>query len=589
MRQRARLACAALALLAVACTEPAVPAGAPTATAGPRPTASPVPTATPTPDASATAAPGDDATPGDDRTPDADGTPDDGATPGAGGGTLRYGIGEPTAIVPPHAVSPDDLVVVDALFDALTTFDAGLSVIPAAAVSWSSDEDQRVWTFRLRAGARFHPLPSAPTQPGPPVTAADVKFAWEQAVRGPAGFRLELVEGYGALASGVAEQLAGVEATDPRTLVVRLAEPLSTFPAVVAHPSLAPVPRALWEADEEAFREQPVGNGPFRAAEAWVRGQFIRAQRVPDWANAARPASIDEVLFTSADPDAAYVAFQQGRLQVSPLPVGAVEAAVEQYGRSADGYHGSGVLLGATPTLYFLGFNAEHPPFDEPEIRRAVSLAVDRAALVEAVGAHVEVADSLLGPSLPNGGAGSCEACVHDPRTARRIFAEHDVQRLRLSFNRDGGHLPIARAIRDDLARVGVVLELSAQARDLRSYLEELADGDAGMFRYGWTPEHPVLDELLHPLFHSSQVDRRNYMRYAEDDVDALIDGARASPGALRRVFLSRRAEDLILNRDQAIVPLLHYRNTQVVDRRVRGYRLDAMGRPNLHEITLDP
>jgi oligopeptide transport system substrate-binding protein len=535
----------------VACTPEAPPAPAPT----------PTPTATPTPDEAAT---------------------------GPSGGTLRYGIAEPTAIIPMDAVTEDDLLVVDALFDSLTTYDRNLGIIPGAAVAWSADDEQRVWTFRLREGARFHPPAGDPDGEGQPVTAADFAFAWSRAAaEGAAGFRLSMVEGYEEVARGERTAMSGVEAVDERTLRVTLAEPLGTFPAVVAHPSLAPLSQAAFLADEAVYREQPIGNGPFRAAEAWVRGQFIRAQRAPGWTNAPAPALLDEVLFQFGDPDTAYVAFQQGRLQISPLPQAAVPQAVAQYGESDDGYHGPGVLLGETPTLYFLGFNVEVAPYDDVEIRRAVSLAIDREALAATVGEGVVPADSLLAASLPNGRAGTCEACVHDPQAAEAILAEQGVQRLRLWFNRDGGHLPVARRIREDLAEVGVVLELQAQAGDLRTYLGELAEGGAGMFRFGWAPEHPVLDELLHPLFHSGQIGRRNYMRYAAADVDALIDEARAAPGALRRVFLSRRAEDLVLNRDQVIIPLLRYRHTQVVDERVQGYRLDAMGRANLAEVSL--
>jgi oligopeptide transport system substrate-binding protein len=201
------------------------------------------------------------------------------------------------------------------------------------------------------------------------------------------------------------------------------------------------------------------------------------------------------------------------------------------------------VLLGETPTLYFLGFNVTQPPYDDPAVRRAVSLAIDRAALAEVVGEGVVPADSLLSASLPNGQDGTCDACRHAPQEAAELLAERGVERLRLWFNRDGGHLPVARAIRADLAEVGVVLELSSQAADLPSYLAELEDGVPGLFRFGWAPEHPVLDELLHPLFHSSQIGRRNYFRYAAEDVDELIGSA--------------------------------------------GFRLDAMGRANLAEVSL--
>jgi ABC-type transport system substrate-binding protein len=499
---------------------------------------------------------------------------------------LRYGIGEPTAIVPPDAVTLDDLVVVDALFDSLTAYDAGLYVQPAAAVAWQSDESQQVWTFRLREGARFHAPQDQPDEPGPPVRAADFKLAWEVAVaRGAAGFHLELVEGYEEAATGVVPELSGVEAPDDLTLVVRLREPLSTFPALVAHPALGPLPEALWHADEAAFREQPVGNGPFRAAEDWVRGQFIRVQRFPEWRDEAHAPALDEVLFQIADPDSAYVAFQQGRLQVSPLPLGAVGQAIRQFGTSPDGYRGPGVLQGETPTLYLLGFNVTQPPFDDPEIRRAVSLAIDRDALVEEVDAHVSVAASITGSTLPHGRDDVCSACIHDPEAAEAIFDERDIERLRLWFNRDGGHEPVARRLRADLAEVGVVLEL--QASDFADYLGHLERGDAGLFRYGWSPEHATLDEMLYPLFHSREIGVRNYMRYSDQEVDELLDGARSAQGSLRQLFHLRRVEDIVLERDQVVVPLMRYHHAHVVSDRVEGFRMDPLGRVNLAEVTL--
>jgi oligopeptide transport system substrate-binding protein len=505
-----------------------------------------------------------------------------------GRGTLRYGTAEPTAIVPGDAVTGSDRLIVDALFDSLTTYDAGMSVIPSAAVAWTATDDQRTWTFTLREGARFHQAPEATTGSGLPVTAADFKFSWERAVaEGAAGFLLELVEGYDEVAEGRRSNLRGVEAPDTHTLVVRLRSPLSTFPDVVAHPALGPLPRALWEQDPAAFREQPIGNGPFRAAETWARGQFIRVQRVAEWSNGRQAAHVDEVLFQFAHEDNAYVGFQQGRLHVSAVPQDAVQRAVEEFGAAADGFNGPGVLRGETPTLYFLGFDVTREPFDDPDIRRAVSLAIDRSAIVETVGANVAVADSLFGPGLRNGRVGTCDACEQDRAAARAIFEERGVERLRLWFNRDGGHLPVARRIRDDLAEVGVVLELQAQAHDLETYLTELSEGGPGMFRFGWTPEHAVADELLHPLFHSEEIGRRNYMRYDRADVDELIDEARRTPGVLRRVFLNRQAEDLILNRDQAIVPIMRYRHLLVVDDAVQGFRVDSLGHVNLAEVRL--
>lgn len=512
-------------------------------------------------------------TPGpDEPTPDAEGR----------GGTLRIGITEPASLLPFEAVEPDELLVVDALFDALTRYEANFVVSPSAAQSWTHDDDGATWTFTLREGATFHD--------GSPVTADDFAFTWNLAVReGAAGHHhLRGVAGYDALRRGAAASLSGVEAVDERTLRVQLSAPHADFPAVVGHPALAPVPRERFRADPERFTGQPVGNGPFAAAEERVPGQFIRLQRAPEWSNAGAPAALDEVLFQILDPEAAFVAFQQGRLQVSPLPEGAVEAAVEQFGASPDGYEGPGVLRGPTATVYFLAFNVTQPPYDDPDVRRAISLALDRQAIADsAAGGHAEPVDAFVPPVL-GGRAGACETCRHDPAEARRLLRERDepVGSLTLWFNRDGGHRTVAEQVRRDLAAVGLApVVFRSPAFD--EYLEVLEGGEAGFFRYGWRPEYPLADDLLYPLFHSSQIEQHNYMRYASEDVDALLDDARESLGLARRRFLLRQAEDRIINRDQVVVPIMRFRHNHVVSEEVEGFRLDAMGNANLHRVTL--
>jgi oligopeptide transport system substrate-binding protein len=402
----------------------------------------------------------------------------------------------------------------------------------------------------------------------------------------PAGPRPRDGDGYDAFVGGQAGRLRGVDAVDEVTLRVRLSRPHGAFAAVVAHPALGPLPEERWRADEDAFRAQPIGNGPFAAAEARVPGQYIRLQQAPDWDGGSGPAELDEVLFQIMDPETAFVAFQQGRLQVSPLPVGAVEAAVERFGESPDGYTGPGVLRGLTPVAYFLAFNVSEPPFDDARVRRAISLAIDREAVAATVlEGNVEVADTFV-PPVVGGQPASCEACRHDPAEAAALLEDVEVGELTLWFNRDGGHGPIAEQVRDDLTavRLGPV---AFESPPFGGYREALEAGEPGFFRYGWRPEYPLADDLLSPLFHSRGIGGHNFMRYARDDVDALLDDARATTSAARRRFLLRQAEDLVVNRDQVVVPIMWYRHSTVVAEEVEGFRLDAMGYANLHEVTL--
>ncbi len=502
--------------------------------------------------------------------------------------TFRYGMREPASILPGQAVDTDELVVVDALFDSLTTYDAvGAAVTDSAAVSWSPDETGLVWTFQLRPGATF--------AGGAAVTADDFVFAWNLAVaEGRAGYHLEEVEGYQPVRDGLAETMTGLTAPDPSTLVVRLREPFADFPAVAAHPALGPLPRALYLGDPAGFADRPVGNGPFVAAD-WDRGNFLRVTRFEGWRNGSGPAPLTEVLFRFSDAETAYVAFQQERYDYAPLPAGALEAARDEYGQADGGYRGPGVLDGPAGQLYFLGINHAVPPLDRVEVRQALSLALDREALADAV--RDGNADPALGAvpiALPDARSQPCATCRHDPETARQLFRQAGVTELELWFNRDGGHEQIAELVSQQLADVGVTLRVRTPPQgdpgtsEFALYLDRLRSGEAALFRFGWTVEYPTLDDALTPLFSATLAGApgaANYGNYTAPDVTALLSQARATLDEQQRRELYERAEDLALDRDQAIVPLLTFRHAAVVTDRFEGFALSPLGLPNLAEV----
>lgn len=509
----------------------------------------------------------------------------------ADGGTLRYAIPEPGAIVPVEADDPAALAVVDALFDSLTLWAHGdegssshLEVRPAAAVAWSSDSDARTWTFALRPGATFHD--------GTPVTAADFTFAWERAVElDEVGYHLRDVEGYRAFREGEAEGLSGVTALDEHTLEVRLAGPNADFPAIVGHPALGPLPRAPWQSDADAFRERPVGNGPFAMSEPWARQQFVRVSPFAGWRNRVAKPSVTEVVFQSLDTDTAYLAFQQGRIDFTNVPSGALEDAEAHYPQSPDGYTGPGILQGDVPSLYYLGFNVTRPPFDDPEVRRAVSQAVDRFAVAhQTLDGMVRPARSIVPPAVPGThGRGLCRVCRFDPDAAEQVFAERGITDLVLSYNREGGHERIARVLRRSLQRVGVRLEL--RTADFPEYLKTLEAGEAGLYRFGWAVDYPTADNALYPILHSSAIDDgdvgHNYGRYRDAEVDALLDEARATLDDEEREALHAEAADLALNRDHALAPLFTYRHAAIASERLEGLVYSPMGLVDLVSVKI--
>jgi oligopeptide transport system substrate-binding protein len=553
-RAAARPLTALLVALLVGCTSPA-----------PEP-----PTATPTPTSPA---------------------PEERPADRVGGGTLRLGLGvDPASIDPRFVVDEEGELVVSAVFEPLVTLDDRLGVVPAAAEAWEIDDDGREFTFELRE-ATFHD--------GTPVTADGFVRSFQRIADGTAtppsflAYLLEPVEGATAAATEGAE-LSGVEAVDDTTLVIRLTDPLPGFLRTLAHPSLVPLPEAADE-DLEGFGEQPIGNGPFAMAGPREPEAFLRLARFADHHT---PARLDEVLLQVYPDDPSreqqWEDFVDGQLQVADVPPERLDEARATYGESTDGYTGPGLLDGITSTVYLYGFDTTRPPFDDPRVRRAISLAIDRDALADDVMQGTRVAaTALVPPPIPGAQAGACEHCRHDPEAARAELEEAaaeledlELEELQLTHNRGRTHTAIAESMASDLEdALGIAVDLRGE--DLQPFVLGVRRGEVPFFRLGWETGDPDPGAYLYPLFHSSQVGMDNLTRYADEEVDALLDEARAATDDREARASYAEAEQRILA-DAPVVPLLWYRHTTVVAPTVRGLRWSPLGQLDLARVWLD-
>ncbi|MGI9017055.1 MAG: peptide ABC transporter substrate-binding protein [Euzebya sp.] len=514
-------------------------------------------------------------------------TPPPSATPVQGAGTFRYGIGEPTAIVPPLARSSDDRAVVDALFDSLTAWDVAGRAVPAAAESWFPNADLTTWTFTLRPQATFHD--------GDPVTADGFRQSWAGLVNdGSVGYLLEDVVGYAAASRGDTTSLAGVRALDDHTLQVSLVRPRADFPVVVGHPALGPIQTAQREADPQGWMEMPAGNGPFVMTEPWVHGDFIRAARWDGWVNGEWSVSgIAEVLFRIGDLDINYLGFTQGRRDFTAVPTDALPLAAAAFPRQGGTYNGPGLITGRRPEVYVLEINPSVPPYDDLRVRQAVSLIIDRMSLAaDNEGGNLAPATGLLPPSLPGSRQDDCELCTFNASGASSRLEDAGVRQLTLDFNAAGGHERIRNLLRQALSDIGVALVSNNRgpAPTLAEYQEELVAGRVGLFRVPLVADVPSALSVLYPMLHGREVPQNgglNYMRYNDPTVNSLLDQAARTLDEVQRGALLRRVEDLALNRDQVVVPLFTYQHAVVASERVSGLRYGPFGLLNLTEISL--
>jgi len=346
-------------------------------------------------------------------------------TPAAAGirtQTLLIGNGaEPEDLDPQVVTAYTDENLMLALFEGLTAIDERTSrPIPAAAASWDTSPDGLTWTFHLREGLRW--------SNGEPLTAGDFVASWQRvlspglaseyayllyAVRNAERFNRGELREPGAL---------GFSAPDARTVQLALARPTPYLAALTAQPAWFPVnPRLLARFGATAARgtawTRPghlVGNGPFALVE-WTPNARIVVARNPAYWNAAAVTLNRIVFFPDESADTEERDFRAGQLHVTAtLPL----TKLALYRRAEP------ARLRVDPFLqtFFLRFNTTQAPFDDPRVRRALALAIDRDLLSRSVLSGARPPAHSFTP--PHCGDYTARARIDfDPAAARRLLA----------------------------------------------------------------------------------------------------------------------------------------------------------------------
>lgn len=516
----------------------------------------------------------------------APGSPSTAQTPAADG-AVRIALIEPAAIDPAFAVDEPGLTVVDALFDPLTEVEPDGTVTGATAADWEVSEDGRTFTFRLRETARFHD--------GTQVRARDFVRAFNRLVRGtddraPAAPEL-LTEVQGFAATHLAgAPLAGVEEVDERNLRIRLDEPRADLPAVLSHPRFTPVP-PLADLDPQEFARGPVGNGPYRLAAPWDGGAEIRL--VGHEAH-RQPPAVEHITFVlyvgQRAEERAYADLRAGSVDVAPVepdaPLLSTLPPPRETTTVAADDRPLQILSGDVAEVYLYGFVTDRPPLDDPAVRRAFSLLVDRRVIAsQAAGGRIP-ATSLLPPGTPGRQPATCGHCGFDPEAAAEVLAGRPLPPLRLLATDDDAATAAAHRVAADVtAATGLQVEVTTVP--VSEYLDRLDAGDVDVFGLQWSLPTPTPDDLLFRAFSSRRVGATNLVRLRSAAIDALLEDARGARDRGRRLDLYRRVERRVL--DQVVVtPVWYDRVAYGTSTTVQGLRIDRAGRLDLSGLRVE-
>lgn len=482
---------------------------------------------------------------------------------------LRIGIDEVRSLDPAELETGADVLVASQIFDGLVETDPATGeVLPAVALRWEVKEKGRLLRFHLGSSA-FHD--------GSPVRAQDFVFAWTRLVdpsQGyPFAFLLEEVAGFsGHRTSFGAEPFQGIKAVGERVLEIRLRSPNPGFPAILAHPALSPVPQ---NADTPEYELRPIGNGPYRLVRDLGLGTPIDLQAVQ-----GATAGVEHVEFRPFDePEDGWPEFVAGELDMAQIP----EALIPRVAADEEGSEGVQPL----GRLLYCGFNLRGDGAPGA-LRTAVSVGVDRAALVRSVYGQLAVpAQGIVPPSFPQHREEACgDRCEYDPDRARSLVEEVPAKfrRFTLSFPLSTVGEELAEGLRDQLADLG--LDVKLEGHEEVEYARLLRRGGHEAFCLVWVANAPTSQSMLEPLVAAGSADNQTGVR--DDRLGALLDRARQERDAAERAELYVQAERRALEL-MPIVPLAWFRSHLAAQPYVSGFEVDPLGRFDVAALAIQP
>ncbi len=483
------------------------------------------------------------------------------------GGTLRLALGEDVKTFDPsRAIDQVSLLTTQLVYGTLLDFapaDASnpTALVPSLASKWSVSSDGKTLHFELREGARF--------SNGEPVLAEDFVYAFErllapETLASVAQF-FRGIEGAADRLEGRAKEIRGVRALRPTTLEIRLERPDLSFPLLLALVASSPQKRKHVENVGASIAEKPLGTGPFLLRESRA-GQEIMLDRNPYYWNPNRPY-LDSIRIRQGVPrETMLLEFLQGNVDI--LDGRICSDAVLLTREPAWAQYVSRAPLPVTATDVM---NTRRKPFHDKRVRQAFNYAINRADTVKLANGRAMAANGYLPPNVPGHDA-TRPVWPYEPNRARALLADAGfAQGLEVTYTtlRDEMAQKIALSIQADLAAVGV--RVNIETLTFPAYLNALAQGDLEFAFSSWSMDLPDPWNFLEVKFHSRMIEAgTNDARYANAEVDKLLDAARFEIDAEKRASMYRRAENIIID-DCAHV--WHYFSTALDARhpRVRG------------------
>ena len=477
---------------------------------------------------------------------------------------VRGNGADPTTLDPTRAEDIHAFNILIDTFEGLVATDATGKVIPGVAESWQVSEDGLVYTFSLRGNARW--------ANGDIVVAGDFVRAFRHiASSGTASFYASLFDSivnFGdAIAGDAPPDSIGVHALSATRLQISLSAPTHHFLELLALPTALP---------RHVSGNHLVGNGPYRYADNDYVGGIELTRNPHYWDNAS--VYFETVRYLPiVDEMTEFNMFRTGEIDVTHnIP--------DQVVQSELATNPAEVRIAPSLAFYYYAFDITNPPFDNASLRQALSMAVDRDAIVDMLGRGDTPAYSVVPPGVAGYSGTSYDwsslSAVERLEMAQRLFADAGYSssnplEITLLYDAGGIHEKVAIAV-SSMWKQHLGIETVLEKREWQYFLDSRDQrSDWDVMRFAWFGDYNAASTFLE-IFESDSP--QNLAGYSSQSYDSELRAAKSSRNPKAANEHMRLAEERLID-DFPIIPIYFFVSKHMVDESIEGFETNIVDR----------
>ncbi len=505
--------------------------------------------------------------------------------------TLVYcSEGSPENFSPSINTTGTSFDVIEQIYDNVVQFErGGTKVGPGLAEKWTVSKDGKEYTFSLRKGVKWQS--NRNFKPTRDLNADDIVFNFERQMKETNPYFKVTSANHSYFSDmGFDKLIKSVEKVDDSTVKITLAQAEAPFLSTLAMQFSAIQSKEYADAmlkagTPEKIDQEPVGTGPFQLVQ-YQKDAIIRFKSFPEhWAGKAK---IDDLVFAiTTDASVRWAKLQKGECHVMPYPNPADLPAMR-----AD----PNVTLMTQPGLNvgYLAYNTTKKPFDDVRVRKAINMAINKQAIIDAVYLSTGVAAKNPIPPTLWSYNNAIKDDPFDPAAAQKMLAAAGLPN---GFTTDLWAMPvqrpynpnakrIAELMQADLAKIGVKAEI--KSFEWGEYRKRMQAGEHQMGMLGWTGDNGDPDNFLHVLLgcDSAKSGGSNVAKFCFKPFEDLIQKAKTEPNPAERTKLYEQAQ-VIFKEQAPWFTIAHAVQLKPVRKEVIDFKLSPFGRHSFYGVDI--